>query len=151
MNLLVLPSGVIIAAGAYTETATTLTFADQVVPKSAVPGYQIINIAVPADFTPQTYTYNGGVLTKIPVPVPVPDTLNNYEFKYALLELGYMTGIQNRIAAIANATVKAKAQAALDGATFKRSSPLLNALATQAGLSQANIDNIFITGKGQEP
>lgn len=83
--------------------------------------------------------------------VYIPDVLTNYELKYALIELGYMASIQARITAIANANTKAKAQAALDGAAFKRTSPLLIALATQAGLTTANIDNIFVTGKGQEP
>jgi hypothetical protein len=73
MNLLVLPTGSILAAGDYTNDGHNYAFADQVVPISVAntEGATFVTIDTPADFTISGYTYANGALTAVTPPAPV--------------------------------------------------------------------------------
>ena len=57
MNILTIPSGVIIAVGPYTETETEFVYPSLIVPKIVIPGYTFYDVTLPADYAAGKYLY----------------------------------------------------------------------------------------------
>jgi len=68
MKILVQGSN-ILAVGSLTETADAITSDDAVYPKHVIPGWQIVEAALPDDYAPGRYALSAGVFTLNSMPV----------------------------------------------------------------------------------
>lgn len=59
MKILILNT-TILATGEITETETEIRTADAIYPKHVIPGWQIVEAEVPADYAPGKYVFDGG-------------------------------------------------------------------------------------------
>ena len=94
------------------------------------------------------WTYDGQTLTPpvVPPPAPViPSSVSKAQGKTALIAAGLWPAVLAAVAAIEDATQRALAEVALhDTTTWERTSPTLNALAYGLGLTDAQLDALFI-------
>lgn len=78
----------------------------------------------------------------------VPISVSRRQGRQALLLAGKLSLVQPAIDAIADATQRGMAQIYWDDSQeFERNHPTLIALATQIGLTDADLDSLFITAK----
>jgi hypothetical protein len=75
----------------------------------------------------------------------VPQAITRAQGKAILIQTGMWGGVLQFVATIPDATERALAEVALhDTQYWERDSPFLNAAATHLGLTQANMDDLFI-------
>lgn len=80
-----------------------------------------------------------------PEPTPVPKQVTRAQGKAALLQADLLPAVQAYADAIEDPTQKALAQIALNDTThWERSSPFLTAAAASLGLTEEQIDQLFI-------
>lgn len=78
-------------------------------------------------------------------PVAIPEEISRAQGKAALIQAGMWDAVQAFAASITDPTQRALADVALhDTQTWKRSSPFLNTAAEGLGLSQAQLDDLFV-------
>lgn len=95
------------------------------------------------------WSYDGQALTPpvVSPPAPViPSSVSKAQGKTALIAAGLWPAVLAAIAAIEDATQRQLAEVALhDTTTWERTSPTLNALAVGIGLSDAQLDALFVS------
>lgn len=80
-----------------------------------------------------------------PQPIPVPQQVTRAQGKAALIMQGHWQGVLDYVAAIADPTQRALANIALhDTLTWERSSPFLNAATNGLGMTDEQLDALFI-------
>lgn len=105
-------------------------------------------------------TIDGGFLVDFPPepePTPedagplVPSQVSRAQGKAALIQAGMWQAVLNHVAGIEDATRRALADVALNDTQFwQRSSPFLNDAAVAIGLSNEQLDDIFIAAAAIE-
>lgn len=95
------------------------------------------------------WLYDGHVFTAPPAPPPVvPFSVSRRQGRQALLLAGKLSLVQPAIDAVADVTQRGLAQIYWDDSQeFERNHATLIALATQIGLTSADLDSLFITAK----
>lgn len=89
--------------------------------------------------------YDGQAFTPPPPPAPtVPQSVSRAQGKVALIAAGLWPAVLAYVAAIDDPTGKALAEVALhDTQEWKRTSPVLNAMAFGLGLTDVQLDALF--------
>lgn len=77
MTQLLVQGEVILAQGPFEMDADNIKAADQIIPKHVVPGWSMVDVEVPANFTCSAYTWSGTELVVKP-PVVVYPTVEEY-------------------------------------------------------------------------
>jgi hypothetical protein len=77
MTQLLIQGAVILAQGPFTETDEEIRADDVIVPKHVVPGWQIVEAALPNDFYIAAYAWDGAAVVPKP-PVFVQPTVEEY-------------------------------------------------------------------------
>ena len=81
----------------------------------------------------------------------VPQTVSKAQGKAALIQAGYWQDVLDFVEDIADPTQKLLAQVALNDTTdWKRGSPFLMTAATEIGLSEEQLDTLFIAASSIE-
>lgn len=83
--------------------------------------------------TPEPYT---------PPPPPIPTTVTRFQARVALVQAGHFDTIDTYIATLPKTDVKRLAWE--DAAEWERASPTLNFLANMLGLTDTDVDALFI-------
>jgi len=78
----------------------------------------------------------------VPPPPPIPTTVTRFQARVALVQAGYFDTINTYIATLPQTDVKRLAWE--DAAEWERASPTLNFLANMLGLSDTDVDDLFI-------
>ncbi len=81
MSQLLILGTTILAIGPLIDTGVSIQCPDIIYPKSTIPGYEIQVVALPSDFTIQTYKWISGALVKNAVvapPITVAQSSANY-------------------------------------------------------------------------
>jgi hypothetical protein len=82
-------------------------------------------------------------------PEPVPTSVTRRQAREALLNVGLLDDVDMAIAAIEDATERRRAEIYWqDSATFERSNAMLAQIAGAIGLSDADIDELFVAAAG---
>ena len=127
------------------STGVIRTFDDALVPADAdnvdLQKYQqwlaAGNTPMPADVQPE------------PQPIPVPQQITRAQGKAALIMQGHWQAVLDYVASIQDPTQRALAEVALnDTLTWERSSPFLNAAAAGLGVTDEQLDALFIQAGG---
>lgn len=113
-----------------------------------VPSYAAQFVSVP-DAVKPGWVFSGGNWQAPPPQGPeVPFSVSRRQGRQALLLAGKLQLVQPAIDAIADVTQRGMAQIYwYDSQEFERQHPTLIALATQIGLTSADLDSLFITAK----
>lgn len=94
-------------------------------------------------------TYNAGAFIPAPVSLPVPQEITRRQARLALLFAGLLDSVDAVIDSIPDPMARAVAKIEWNEAlTIDRASPLITELAPALGLTEADVDNLFITGAG---
>lgn len=81
----------------------------------------------------------------------IPSHVTRAQGKAALIRAGLWRGVIDYVASIEDAKEKALADVSLNDTThWQRTSPFLNAAATALGLTQTQLDDLFVTASGIE-
>lgn len=89
------------------------------------------------------------ILPYVEPPEPVPQQITRAQGKAALIMQGHWQAVLDYVASIQDPTQRALANVALhDTATWERSSPFLNAAAAGLGMTDAQLDALFIQAAG---
>ena len=84
-----------------------------------------------------------------PQPIPVPQQITRAQGKAALIIQGHWQAVPDYVASIQDPTQRALAEVALnDTLTWERSSPFLNAVVNGLGMTDEQIDALFIQASG---
>lgn len=104
-------------------------------------------VAPAPDDVGRGWLYNGSEFSEPPASAPpVPDVVTPFQARAALRAAGLLDGVLTLVAA-ADATT----QDAWEYATeFRRTSPLLNGLAQQLGMTDQQLDQLFIAAAAIE-
>ena len=95
------------------------------------------NTPLPADVPPE------------PQPIPAPQQITRAQGKAALIMQGLWGAVLDYVASIQDPTQRALAEVALhDTLTWERSSPLLNSAAAHLGMTDEQLDALFIQAAG---
>jgi hypothetical protein len=113
-----------------------------------VPGYAAQFIEVP-DHVQSGWIFSGGNWQQPPAQgQEIPFSVSRRQGRQALLLAEKLALVQPTINAIADVTQRGMAQIYWDDSQeFERNHPTLIALATQIGLTSADLDSLFITAK----
>lgn len=125
------------------ETATEFQTSDAIYPKHVIEGYVLVEVeALPDDYAAGRYTFDGSFV-RVPEPVPVvvvPESVEMRQARLELLDAGLLDDIDAAITALGRS-----AQIEWEFATVvKRSHPLLALVQQQNGLTDAQVDDLFI-------
>jgi len=82
----------------------------------------------------------------VPPPPPIPSTVTRFQARVALVQAGYFDTVNTYIATLPQTDVKRLAWE--DAAEWERASPTLNFLANMLGLSDTDVDDLFILASG---
>jgi hypothetical protein len=145
MTQLLVQGEVILAQGPFTVTEYEIESADAIYPKHVIDGWEIVEAPVPKDFQPSRFFWNDGLYEKAPVPAPVvvPQSVSRAQGLIALEMAGYLSLIEAYLAD--PSTPKVKVLAFNNAQTFERNSPMLAEFAAMLSLTEADVDNLFIT------
>lgn len=89
-----------------------------------------------------TWNEQAGVWVEVPL---VPQSITRRQARLALLSAGKLTAVESAIAALADPAQQMAAQIEYENATWERANPWVDQLGAQAGLSPADIDQLFIS------
>lgn len=91
--------------------------------------------------------WDGEAFIKPEPPAPaVPKSVTRRQAREALLNIGLLDDVEMVIGSIEDATERKRAEIYwLDSATFERAHPMLAQIAGAVGLTDAEIDDLFIT------
>ncbi|GAB3188562.1 hypothetical protein [Hydrogenophaga aquatica] len=111
------------------------------------------SIAPPAyDRATQGAFFRGGaweVETAQPPAAPVPQQVTRAQGKVVLIQMGLWQPVLDYVAGIADSTQKAVAEVALHDTQFwQRSSPFLAQAAAALGMTDAQLDDLFVRAEG---
>lgn len=67
MTQLLIQGSVILAQGPFDMDANVIATDDQIFPKRVIPGWSMVDLELPADFTVAGYSWNNGLVRKEPV------------------------------------------------------------------------------------
>lgn len=113
-----------------------------------VPHYAAQFVAVPDSVQPGWIFSGGNWQAPPPKGQEVPFSVSRRQGRQALLLAGKLSLVQPAIDAIADATQRGMAQIYWDDSQeFERNHATLIALASQIGLTSADLDSLFITAK----
>lgn len=116
--------------------------------KLFVPHYAAQFVAVPDAVKPGWIFSGGNWQAPPPKGQEVPFSVSRRQGRQALLLAGKLSLVQPAIDAITDATQRGMAQIYWDDSQeFERQHPTLIALASQIGLTSADLDSLFITAK----
>jgi len=92
------------------------------------------------------WTWDGETLTAPPAPpTPIPESVTRAQAKLALLHAGLLSSVQPAIDSIPDATARTAAQIDWDDRlTFERSNGSLVTMAAMMGMTDTQIDDLFI-------
>ena len=79
-------------------------------------------------------------------PPPIPQSVTRFQARVALVQAGYFDTINTYIATLPQTDVKRLAWE--DAAEWERASPTLNLLANMLGLTDTDVDDLFILASG---
>lgn len=149
MNILYVPSTMIVAAGPYVDAGKTLDFKDAIIPKDAVPGYKIADVQVPQDFTPSTYAFVNGALEKLPPPPPqVPDQVTGPSGRSIMQFHDLETKISTYIATISDEKLRLlMTNGYASTPIFYRNDKMLNVIFKGIGKTSDEVDAYFVEAK----
>lgn len=82
----------------------------------------------------------------VPPPPPIPSTVTRFQARVALVQAGHFDTIDTYIATLPKTDVKRLAWE--DAAEWERASPTLNFLANMLGLTDTDVDDLFILASG---
>ena len=82
----------------------------------------------------------------VPPPPPIPSTVTRFQARVALVQAGHFDTINTYIATLPQTDVKRLAWE--DAAEWERASPTLNFLASMLGLTDTDVDDLFILASG---
>lgn len=148
MTQILIVGSAILAQGPFTDNGDSIAAPDIVFPKSTIPGYSIVDVALPDGFSVGGYSWDGSKpVIKVPVAaaVVVPAAVSRLQALYALQKAGLLAQVQ---AAVNASTDPLTAIIWNNAAIFERSSAVLQALAIAAGISAAQLDSLFIAAAG---
>lgn len=114
----------------------------------AQPGFELPGfLLVPTDTAGPGWSYVEGEFVPPPAPPqPVPQSVSRAQGKAALIQAGLWSAVVAYVDAMTDPTEKALAQVALNDTTeWLRTSPFLNAAATALGLTETQLDDLFLT------
>lgn len=121
---------------------------DLIVYKHTITGWQIVDVEVPDGFTCAGYTFDGArVVQRPPVVVPpvVPQVVTMRQARLALLGAGLLDTVTTQIAALPSPQKEAATIEWEYSQEVHRSKELVCVLAPMLGLTDAQIDQLFIT------
>lgn len=125
------------------ETATEFQTSDAIYPKHVIEGYALAEVeALPDDYAPGRYTFDGAFV-RVPDPAPVvvvPDSVEMRQARLELLDAGLLDAVDSAVTA-AGRSAKIEWEFAL---TVKRAHPLFPAIQQQTGLTDAQVDDLFV-------
>jgi hypothetical protein len=90
--------------------------------------------------------WDGEAFIKPPAPPqPIPASVTRRQAREALLDIGLLDDVEMVIGSIEDATERKRAEIYwLDSATFERAHPMLVQIASAVGLTDAEIDDLFV-------
>lgn len=107
------------------------------------PGHQIVEVPY-ASAPPSPWLYSDGTLVTAPARTVVPRSVPGWKAKAVLESAGLLQAAQDAIAAIEGDAGIAVRNAWAASAAFDRNGPTLLALASSLGLTEEQIDNMFL-------
>lgn len=129
------------------ETAEHFRYPDLILPKTVVPGYTIGEVTLPVDYGHgDKYLWDKNSHSFVANPnwrdpsIVVPEAVSPYQARVALASANLLSTVDTMVAN-SNTIV----QLAWNYATeVRRDSPFIEAMGSQLGLSNTQIDNLFI-------
>lgn len=145
INLLVLGSKIL--AANVVDAGDHFSAPDIDYPKDVVSGASIVAASVPNGFSPANYTWDGStVVVKPPevIPVEVPQSVTMRQARLALLGAGLLDSVQSAIDGLAGAAGKAAQIEWEYSKEVHRHKSLTLAIGPALGLTDAQLDALFI-------
>ena len=139
----------ILEAGSFVESADAVSSETTVYPKSAMAGWKIVDVQyLPRGFDPEKYKYSEtlGVVEPPPPPPIPPAEITMRQARLALLGAGKLAAVD---AAIATMPEPNKTAAKIEweySNSVLRHNGFVSALGPMLGLTEAQIDALFIAG-----
>jgi hypothetical protein len=149
MTQLLIVGSTILAQGPFEQTDDEIKSADAIYPKHVIDGYQLVEADLPEGFTCAGYEWIEDALSaKPPVVIPpvVPQSVTRFQALAALDAAGHLDAVEAIMAD--PATPKLQRLAYQNALNFERSSTTLQVLAGALGLTDADLDQLFITAAG---
>lgn len=144
MQVLIVNGSWIFSNQPFQESNTAFIYDNLIVPKNSLEQYQVVEATLPADWKPNKYYWSNNAVVAnnswVDPDIVVPTTVSPYQARVALAQANLLSSVETMISS-ANQQV----QLAWNYATvFERDSPFINALGTNMGLSNSQIDTLFI-------
>lgn len=152
MTQLLIQGAAILAQGPFEMDAGSIKAPDAIFPKHVIPGWSMVDVDLPADFSVGGYEWDGALVKKPPVvvPEPVPADVTR---RQALQQLRIEGITEDQIIANINALPVPQLQKDLaliefkESQVFERHRPLVSQLGAMLGKDEAGIDAMFIAAK----
>jgi hypothetical protein len=147
MSQLLIQGSAILAQGPFTQDADTINSSDAVYPKHVVDGWQIVDATLPDGFRCADYIWSGSALVaKPPVVIPpvVPEAVTMRQARLALLGAGMLASVNSAIAGMTGPQGEAARIEWEFSSEVKRHQPLVLALGPTLGLTEAQLDALFV-------
>jgi hypothetical protein len=155
MTQILVQGSAVLACGPFTDDGDNLVAHDGVFPKHVMDGWAVVECAVPEDFVPAAYEWDGAQLVAKPQPVPVPERVYRRQAVQALIDEGKLGLVQLAINALDDGTeegarMKLTAQNEWDNSLeFYRDRALLIQLAGAIGYdTPEKLDALFVKAAG---
>lgn len=126
------------------DTGTEYLLADMVVPKAIIAGHTLVQAELPADYAPGRYRWSDGFVRvpDVQQPTEVPQVLTRRQARRVLLAAGLLDDVEAAVAASDRETQIDWA----DATEMRRDWPALAAMASQLGMTDAQLDALFVQG-----
>lgn len=148
MTQLLIKDADILAQGPFTMDAESIRNSEQVFPKHVIPGWEMIDVAVPAGFVPYLYYWDGREVHLKEVPeaeAKVPNEITMRQARQQLLQMGLLEEVDEFIDNLPS-PYKESAQIEWEySATVLRNRPLFNQVADYLGKSEEEKDQFFVS------
>lgn len=145
MTQLLIVGSTIIAQGPLTQDASNVYATDAIYPKHVINGYQLVEAELPAGFTCAGYEWiNGALSQKPPVVIPpvVPESVSRFQARMALRNAELFDAVETMMADPATPIIAVEAWQT--GQEFRRASATVQAMAAALGLTDQQLDGLFI-------